>query len=443
MENTKKIIIAALAAVVIIAAIAGIFFGKNKKITLTEKTLTSFTNPMLSQSEDLLAYFKNNLKEDNESEHPAILTAQLNTINFKNRSVNQYFTIEIPQKNDVKILSVNENNILYEIIDYNEYKAKKYSFSIKEGISSLISETSGEGNERIVNPLNPKQTAATLNDPQKGYSSITLSSGNGSDITISEKFTGSEYFYNLQWLGNNIIFQAHTQTGIQACDELWLYNTESSQLSKLENNCSNLIISKNSSTIAVLIPSKVKEKNIWDMSVKQISDKGETTLIANDCFKEETFLYDWSPSGKGFLIQKGNGMYFYDIHSQHSKSIQNAEKDGWWGYPSSPYYTSFNKDGTKLAILNYKEMESGKYLESLTVFDLQSETKDKIYEHEIDSFGKKIPFKNEFYPHIIWNSKNNCIIFEAKKPNNPTLKRLISVSNDGKKKRVIVGGMFN
>lgn len=433
MDNTKKIVIVVMLVLIVISLVVGLFFGKNKP-DINNHAYT-YSNPLLSEDGNVLACLKSSINVSKDSY--SVVSAQLNIINFKNKTKKQYFTIDLKQKSDIKLLEVSNTEVLYEIMDYADNSSTKYLFSIPEGISTPIA--ADKYSETLIHPENKNLTAVVELLDDISFVKIL---NNGSEEIIMDTAGVNDYFYRLSWAGNNLIFMAHIQKGQAAEDELWLYNHETG-LTKLESNCSNFILSPHKNFIASLIPSSVKNQKAWQMSCKKISSNGAVSLISDDFFNEEVFLYEWSPSEQGFLIQKGSTLCFYDIGTQKIKTIQNAEKDGWWGSPESPYYTAFNHDGSKLAILSYRETQDEKYLEFINFFDIKSDSKSTIYEQPIKSFGEKLPFKTDFYKHILWDSNKNTIIFEGKNPNNPSIKRLISISTDGKKKKLLMGGFLN
>ena len=432
MDGTKKIVIIVISVLILLALTIGLLFGKNKP--MGHKNTFSYSNPLLSKDGSLLACFKYSISVNNDS--LSAISAQLNIIDFKYKTKKQYFTIDLSQKSDIKLISVSNSIVLYEITDYAKNLSEKYSFSIPNGISTLVEKT--EYIEKLENPENNDLTAVIEQSDQVCFVKILA---NESTKSIMETTGENDYFYRLAWAGNNLIFMAHIQKGQTAEDELWLYNPEAG-LKKLESNCSNFILSCNKNYVTSLIPAIAKNKKVWQMSCKKIESEGSVSLISDDFFNEEVFLYEWSPSEQGFIIQKGNTLCFYDITNQKTKLIQNADKEGWWGYPESPYYIAFNPDGTKLAILSYRKTQDEKYMEFVNIFDLKSDSKNTIYQRVIQSFGKKLPFKTDFYKHIFWDGTKNIIFLESKNPDSPSLKRIISISPDGSSKKLLMGGFL-
>ena len=262
---------------------------------------------------------------------------------------------------------------------------------------------------------------------------LTFVNETGAEIKIMEMPSSKGYIYKPCTVGENIIFKTHIKNEYFFSDAVWIYRPEVGVLDEIQRECSDYIASENGKYIVFLLPSTVKGKSLWEISVKQIEEDGDYSDIANECFKEEVFLYSWSPNSTGFLMQKGNNLCFYDLNTQTLKDLQNAETDGWWGYPLSSYYVSFKPNGKSIAVLSYSKAtdEQGGYSEHITVIDTAGEIKKKIYEGRIPEFGKKQPFRPEFYKHIFWKDEDN-IIFESKSPKDPENKRIIMTSGDGK-----------
>ncbi len=445
MNKTKWIIIVVLALVLVIISILAVFK------TDTDRTTSCF-NPVLSNDGKILAYWKyENLprkdsvyKEGDNASSDDGAVINLRTLDFNKRERKTFFSIPLKLKEDAKIDGVSELEIAYSITDYSSGSSNIWLFSPSLGVSEFI-RTDKDAvfkNEVIPSPLDAN-LKLNLSYISEDKSSLTLSSESGSYIKILEVPAYQGYIYEPKWVGENIVFQAHVKQNSVFCNQLWFYQTGSGVLSLVSKNCSSYMISDDGKNVALLIPSKAKGKELWEMSVKSFSNREKIKDLDTVCYEEEVFLYEWSPSNDGFLMQRGNSLCFYDIKTMKLKELQNAEKDGWWGYPLSMYYVAFNGDGTKVAALNYREAsENSGFLESITLIDIKFETKKRIYENLLPEFGKKQPFKPEFYKHILWSKFNGHIIFESKKPDNPELKRIMSISEDGSKKKNLSSSIF-
>lgn len=427
MDKTKWIILSVLFTIVIIG-ISAIFFKSS-----SEKGM-SFYDPVLSEDGTILAYLsiKDSDKKENETAKIAI-----KVLDFNKRERKEYISLDLKQKEDISIKSVSDDEIIYSKNDYSSGTIEDWSFSFADNSSKQIASCKAEDfkDETIFFSKNTKKHLLLKYEKNK-KSILTFVNDNGAEIKIMEMPSSRGYIYKPCAVGENILFKTHVNNEGIFSDAVWIYRPEMGVLDEIQRECSDYIASENGKYIVFLLPSNVKGKSLWEISVKQIGEDGDYSDIANECFKEEVFLYSWSPNSTGFLMQKGNNLCFYDLKTQTLKKLQSAENDGWWGYPLSSYYTAFKSDGKFIAVLSYSKMtdEQGGYSEHITIIDTAGEIKKKIYDSRIAEFGKKQPFRPEFYKHIFWKDESN-IIFESKSPSNPENKRIIMTSGDGKNKK--------
>lgn len=427
MDKTKWIIISVLFAVVLIG-FSAIFFKSS-----VEKGM-SFYNPVLSDDGSILAYLS--IKESDKKEGETAKIA-IKVLDFNKRERKECTSIDIKQKEDIIIKSVSDDDIIYSKNDYSSGTIEDWSFSFADNANTQITTSKAEDfkDETIFFKKNAKQRLILKYEKNK-RSILTFVNENVAEIKIMEMPTSKGYIYKPCIVGENILFKTHVNNDGVFSDAVWIYRPEIGVLDEIQRECSDYIASENGKYIVFLLPSNVKGKSLWEISVKQLEENGDSSDIANECFKEEVFLYSWSPNSTGFLMQKGNNLCFYDLNTQTVKKLQSAENDGWWGYPLSSYYTAFKSDGKFVAVLSYAKMkdEQGGYSEHITIIDTAGEIKKKIYDSRISDFGKKQPFRPEFYKHIFWKDDSD-IIFESKSPNNPEYKRIIMTSGDGKNKK--------
>lgn len=427
MDRTKWIILSILFAIVIIG-VSAVFFKSS-----SEKGM-SFYDPVLSKDGSILAYLniKNSDKKEDETSNIAI-----RIIDFNKKEKKECLSINVKEKEDISIKSVSDDKILYSKNDYSSGTVEDWEYSFADNVTKQISSGKTEDfKDEIIYFKNNNKLRLYLKYEKYKKSILTFVNETGAEIKIMEMPSSKGYIYKPCTVGENIIFKTHIKNEYFFSDAVWIYRPEVGVLDEIQRECSDYIASENGKYIVFLLPSTVKGKSLWEISVKQIEENGDYSDIANECFKEEVFLYSWSPNSTGFLMQKGNSLCFYDLNTQTLKDLQNAETDGWWGYPLSSYYVSFKPNGKSIAVLSYSKAtdEQGGYSEHITVIDTAGEIKKKIYEGRIPEFGKKQPFRPEFYKHIFWKDEDN-IIFESKSPKDPENKRIIMTSGDGKIKK--------
>ena len=426
MDKTKWIILSVLFAIVIIG-FSAVFFKSS-----SEKGL-SFYDPVLSEDGSILAYLS--IKDSKKEEETSKISIKV--LDFKKSERKEYISIDLKPKEDISIKSVSDTEIKYSKNDYSSGTQEDWIFSFEDDSNKQISSgNTGDFKDENIFFKNNNKLRLFLKYEKNIKSILTFINENGAEIKIMEMPSSRGYIYKPCTVGNNIIFKTHVNNEGVFSDSVWIYRPEIGVLDEIQRECSDYIVSEDGKYIVFLLPSNVKGKSLWEISVKQISEDGDPSNIANECFKEEVFLYSWSPNSTGFLMQRGNNLCFFDINTQTVKQLQNAENDGWWGYPLSSYYTSFKPDGKSVAVLSYSKIkdEQGGYSEHITIIDTAGEIKKRIYESRIPEFGKKQPFRPEFYKHIFWKDESN-LIFESKSPGNPDHKRIIMSSWDGKIKK--------
>lgn len=431
MDGTKRTIIIILSCLVVLAAAAALLKAAS------ERDL-SFSNPVISAEGRLLAYLCYKESDSGDGAN----SVQLRAADFEKHEKKEFFTLALKPKEDMIIDSVSSDEIKYSVANYDAGTFEHFSFSIPKGSSEFVKKTKGEETEdRIIPcPSNPKMKIA-IRYVAEASSSILFISESGAEIKIKDVPAYDGYLYAPEWAGENIVFQGHIKTANVFSNRIWFYQTGTGVLSEIEKDCSCYIVSPCGKYIVLLMPSSVNGKNIWEMEIKRLSDMDKTESVDTICYDKEVFLYEWSPSSSGFMLQSGNSLCYYDIASMKSRTLMEAEKDGWWGYPLSMYYACFSPDGKKAAVLAYREIQGG-YSENMLLIDVSTAAKKKIYSGSLPEFGKKQPFRPEFYRHVVWNPLNGMIIFESKDDKDPDQKRIVVVSSDGLKKKIISSSLF-
>lgn len=427
MDKTKWIILSVLFAIVIIG-VSAVFVKSSVESGL------SFYDPVLSEDGSILAYLS---IKDSDKKNSETSKVSLKVLDFNKRERKEYISFDLKKKEDISITSVSDDEIKYSKNDYSSGTFEDWIYSISNDENKQISSgNAGDFKDETVFFKNNNKLRLFLKYEKNKKSMLTFVNENGAEIKIMEMPSSRGYIYKPCTVGENILFKTHVNNDGIFSDAVWIYRPEMGVLDEIQRECSDYIASENGKYIVFLLPSNVKGKSLWEISVKQITEDGESSDIANECFKEEVFLYSWSPNSTGFLMQKGNNLCFFDLNTQTVKNLQSAENDGWWGYPLSSYYTAFKPDGKYVAVLSYSKAndEQGGYSEHVTVIDTAGEIKKRIYDSRIPEFGKKQPFRPEFYKHIFWKDKSD-IIFESKSPKNPDNKRIIMTSGDGKIKK--------
>lgn len=433
MSATKWTVIVTLAVLAVIGAAAALFK------TISEKDL-SFSNPVLSDDGRLLAFIR--YKESRGEDGSPLMSAQLRVIDFERREKKEYFSIDLKGKEDMIIDGVSASEILYSVSDYETGASSRFRFSVKDGVSELIRRSKGEefADMLVPCPSHPEMKVS-LRYVSESKSSVLFVSETGAEVVILEIPAYEGYIYSPKWVGENIVFQAHVKDTGGFRNGLWFYQTGTGILSELERDCCSSIFSPDGKYAAILMPSNVNGRSLWEMGVKRLSGSDKPESLDTVCYDKEVFLYEWAPSSDGFLLQSGNSLCYYDMSVMKSKVLQDAEKDGWWGYPLSMYYSVFSPDGRKAAVLEYKE-NGGGYTESIMMIDVKTEMKKRVYSAPLSEFGKKQPFRPEFYRHIVWNRFNDRIIFESKEENDPDMRKIMMISPDGSGKKILSGSLL-
>ncbi len=429
-SNAKKIVIAVLSIIFVIVVAAGIY--KNRFIFESGKTVSC--NPVFSTKENKLVFLRLYLDSDDKHAVKQISKADFVIVDFRFKSKKTLFTLVAKPREDFRIVSFSDKELIYDRIDFSANKTERYIYSFASQVSYLKTIIAPEFPLYEVDSKNSSRSVSSEYH-KNGTSSLLYNKTEAEPVTIMSTQADADYFHSAKWLGNAILFQFHTVSGMSFVDSLWIYYPETTQLLKIEDNCTSFIVSEHASMIACLVPVKNAGKEEWEISVKKIEADKEPELISNEIYKENIFLYDWSPSLNGFVFQAGNSLNYYDAVSMSVKNIMNAEKEGYWGIPLSSYYTRFSSDGQSLAILAYKKYDDKKWKEELIVFRFKTMVKHIIYEQELDALSEKIPFKQDFYNHVVWSFSDENLAFESIDSSVPIVKRIIYLFADGKRKK--------
>lgn len=423
MNNPKKIIIIAVVIVLFTVAISLIFNGLTKKYS----DVISFCNPVFSSTDDRAAYCKYCLKENSDQEVIDAKYVELCLIDFKTKEKKILCKIELVRNKGFRLVSFSGDELIYEKSDYTSAVTEIYKYNVNTNEESFMEVRRKAPPLTYTSTLN-SENRVQISPVQQERMELKYISGSKESVSVMSTLSKDEYFHSIKWSPKGFFFQLRTYNAISFSDVLYFYDTDSENVVKLADNVTDYIASSKTDYVTALTP--IKDKKSWEVTVFDTSSPD--SALSNEIYKDDLFLYSWSTDGKGFLFQQNRLLKYYIPETEALRTVQNADSDGEWGKPLSPYFTIFSPTGSKLAILSRTLANDG-IIERLTVVDMISQQRHDLYEKKIADKNTRTSFLPDFYPHISWDREEKYIIFESSNVKNPSIKRLCVLRPDGKK----------
>ncbi len=259
--------------------------------------------------------------------------------------------------------------------------------------------------------------------------------------------TTADSFTPAGWSGDLLLFHCHTPVNSICHNQLWSYSIKTGRLSMVAEDAENVLPSPAGGGVAYLVPlARTKQRtgdepgDRWQLVVQGLGESG-TIMSGKLNFSEDSELYSWSPDGKSLLFMKGNFLCLYDLESGSEKKLIDSEKEGWWGYPLSPYFVNWSADGRKLALLCYSAAgEKDKITEKVVIVAVNDGSRRVIHRQEIP----RVKFSGEwsFHPHITWAPSGGSLVFEGRSPTSPQRTDITMVHEAGGEKKILSKGFL-
>jgi Tol biopolymer transport system component len=357
----------------------------------------------------------------------------------------------------IRQFSVDGNNMVIEKVDFKNMLGTRYRCDLNTGQCSIQGEHSlvMQG-ESIVPSGDGSRSAIVFTPPgDRGTAKIEIQDQSGGRVTIMDTPLAGECFTDPLWVneGKALLFQFHRYVATLYRSELMLYSPGATRPVKLADDCTSVLPAPRGGIVAYLVPlNRGREKDVhdedslgrWEMITKNIGAQGDMVPFQQS-YTEDIDLYSWSPDGRGILFQKGKLLCFLDLKKGEEHEVMSAERDGWWGYPLSPYNIAWSPDGQKIAVLAYMVSADGRSLME-RVLDVDVESGAKKVIHSQSLLKGRFGLHWSFHQRIVWSPSGEFVAWEGRREKSPEDADILMIRlSDGERKKLSKGflGLFN